>query len=144
MPLISFGAILTFAENIEKENNSFYQKAVAELLPQDDEITAFFEQLVKDKEKQIKVIQRVRRENVSEMILEPINDFTRESFLFDLDNVNAVTPETIIQTASKIEDRNLRYYLAAAEKIKSLPEVSTALKQFSKKEKNLLKKINAL
>ncbi len=139
MPLISFGAILTFAETIEKDNKKFYQKSVAEMA--DSDIKAFFEDLIKIKDKQIKIIQRIRRENVSEMILEPINDFTRESFLFDLDSINAAAPEEIMDTARKAEERNLQYYTAAAKKIKSLPEVATALKQLSKKQKNLLKQM---
>ncbi len=142
MPLISFGAILTFAEKIEEENKNFYNKSVPEMAAGAQKV--FFEQLIKEKEKQIKLIQRVRRENVSEMILEPIKDFKREAYLFDLDSVTCTTTEDIINAARKIEKRNFQYYLEAAEKIKALPEVATALKQLSKKQKNLLKKLDAL
>ncbi len=141
MPLISFGAILTFAETIEKDNKNFYQKSVTEMA--DSDIKTFFENLIKIKDKQIKIIQRIRRENVSEMILEPINDFTREPFLFNPDLINAANPEKLINTARKAEERNLQYYTTAAKKIKSLPEVATALKQLSKKQKNLLKQMEA-
>ena len=139
MPLISFGAILTFAEKIEKDNKNFYQKSVEKMT--DSDMKSFFEGVLKNKDKQIKIIQRIRRENVSEMILEPINDFTREAFLFDIDSIDAATPEKIIETARKAEERNLQYYSAAAKKIKALPEVASALKQLSKKQKNLLKQM---
>ncbi len=142
MPLISFGAILTFAEKIEKDNKNFYQKYIEKIT--DSDMKAFFERLLKNKEKQIKTIQRIRRENVSEMILEPINDFTRESFLLDLESTDTITPEKIIEIARKAEERNLQYYTTAAEKIKALPEVATALKQLGKKQKNLLKQMENL
>ena len=142
MPLISFGAILTFAESIEEENKSYYQKAL-EALP-DGDVRSFFEGVAKDKEKQINLVQRIRRENVSEMILEPIKDFTRQAFLIDADVLPVGEPGDVVQTAAKLEDRNLRYYTEAAKKIKALPEVATALKQLAKKQKKLLRNLEGL
>lgn len=142
MPLISFGAILTFAETIEKENKAYYQKAVSQL--SDKDMIAFAEQTVKGKEKQIKVIQRVRRENVSEMILEPIKDFTRGSFLLPSDRFDDISPDGFISAALALEERNLQYYTKAAKKIKALPEVATALKQLAKKQKNLVKTLETM
>ena len=142
MPLISFGAILTFAESIEEENKAYYQKAIAAL--PDGDVKSFLEGVVKEKEKHVKQIQRVRRENVAEMILEPIKDLTRQAFLVEAGGLPVADPEEVVKTAVKIEDRNLRYYTEAARKIKSLPEVATALKQLSKKQKSLLGKLEKL
>ena len=142
MPLISFGAILTFAESIEEENKAYFEKAL-ESLPEGD-VKSFFEQAVKGKAKQIETIQRVRRENVAEMILEPIKDFTRQAFLIEADELPVGDPGEIVKTAAKIEDRNLRYYTEAAKKIKALPEVATALKQLAKKQKKLLQNLEGL
>jgi rubrerythrin len=142
MPLKGFGVILTFAETIEKENKDFYLKVTAQL--PEGELKSFFNELVNEKEKQIKQVQRIRRENVAEMILEPVEGFTRDSFLLDLSSVNTQDSGAAVETANKIEERNLNYYKQAAKKMKSHPEVASALQQLEKKQKKLLGRINSL
>lgn len=142
MPLKGFGVILTFAETIETENKDFYLKGTSQL--PEGEVKAFLHELIKEKEKQIKQVQRIRRENVAEMILEPVEGFTRDRFLVNLSDVNVADPNAVVETARKIEERNLNYYREAANKMKSHPEVASALQQLEKKQKKLLSKMDSL
>ncbi|MBA2882797.1 rubrerythrin [Desulfosalsimonas propionicica] len=142
MPLKGFGVILTFAETIETENKDFYLQGTSQL--PEGEVKSFLYELIKEKEKQIKQVQRVRRENVAEMILEPVEGFTRDRFLVNLSGVNAADPGAVVETARKIEERNLNYYREAAKKMKSHPEVASALQQLEKKQKKLLSKMDSL
>ena len=48
-----------------------------------------------------------------------------------------------LETARMLEDRSIRYYEAAAEKLKALSEVSRALKLMGKKHSQRLGKIGA-
>lgn len=142
MPLKGFGVILTFAETIETENKDFYLKGKSRL--PEGEHKDFLDELIKEKEKQIKQVQRVRRENVAEMILEPVEGFTRDLFLIDVDKLEAADPGTVMEAARKLEERNRSYYKEAAKKMKALPEVASALQQLEKKQKKLLARIDEL
>ena len=142
MPLVNFGSILSFAEELEKQDEAFYAAAAANpaFAAQQD----LFEQFLKDVRKNIKNVQRVRRENVTEMILEKINNFTREPYCEEVDPAEAKNLEQIIDSARCLERRAERYYTDAAVKIKALSEVSRALKIIGKKHTAHLKKLDTL
>jgi len=111
MPLENFGSILNFAEQIESEDRAFYE--ILANNPACAEQKSVYEGFATDAQKNIKNIQRTRRENVTEMILEPVKDFVRAPF----------------------------YYTEAAEKIKAQPEVARALKTVGKKRKAHIDKL---
>ena len=140
MPLNSFGAILSFAEALETRKKDFYHAAVKKGL--DPEIDALFKSLASEGDKQIKLIQRTRRENVTEMILEPVRDFFRQSFAIDTGISDR--PDQVVLTARKNEDISLAFYSEASLKLAALSEVSRTLKQLAKKQKSRLEKLNRI
>jgi rubrerythrin len=142
MPLINFGAVLNFAEEIEAQDLKFYTAAANN--PACAEYKALFEQLVGNVKKNIQSVQRTRRENVTEMILEPIKDFTRAPFRVEPTSAENISAIEALEIARKLEDRAQRYYLEAAEKIKALPEVSRALKTIAKKRTAQRKKLDTV
>lgn len=131
MPLINFGSILNFAEELETKDELFYIAAMNN--PESAAHKAVFEQIIADCKKNQKNIQRARRENVTEMILENISGFTREPFVVDPGDPTAMSARQLLETAAKLEERAERYYLEAAEKIKALSEVARILKMTAKK-----------
>lgn len=142
MPLISFGSILSFAEELEKKDEAFYAAAAAN--PEFSELKDLFDQFLKDTRNNIKNVQRTRRENVTEMILEPVKGFTREPFCEEIDPAEAKTIAEILDAARCLEKRTETYYTEASEKIKALSEVSRALKIIGKKHTAHLKKLDTL
>ena len=142
MPLISFGSILSFAEELEKRDESFYAAAAAN--PAFAEHKDLFDRFLKDTRKNIHNVQRTRRENVTEMILEPVKDFTRAPFCETIDPAAAKNNAEILEAARCLEKRTERYYIEASEKIKALPEVSRALKTIGKNHTTHLRKLDAL
>ena len=142
MPLINFGSIMSFAEELEKQDEAFYAAAAAN--PAFAAHKDLFEQFLKDVRKNIKNVQRVRRENVTEMILEKINDFTRAPYCEEVDPAEAQSIDDIFESARCLEKRAERYYTDAAVKIKALSEVSRALKLVGKKHTAHLKKLDTL
>lgn len=120
-----------FAQQLELEDRDFYQKAIQN--PDCEAQKALFEALAKDADKHVKLIERTRRENVTEMILEPIRDFTRTLFCEDFGLPDKMSASELVDSARCREDRARRYYIEAAEKIKALREVSRALKRIGKK-----------
>jgi hypothetical protein len=139
MTLENFGSILNFAEQLEKEDQEYYALLLQN--PACAEHKDLFESFAADAKKNMSVIQRTRRENVTEMILEPIRDFTREPFCIACQGAENLSSAEALQTAKSLEDRALRYYTEAAEKIKALPEVARALKMIGKKRKAHVEKL---
>lgn len=142
MPLENFGSILNFAEALEKQDQTFFATLADN--PACAEYKEMFEQFASDAGKNIKDVQRTRRENVTEMILEPIKNFTREPFCEECADAGGMGVKDALATAKRLVDRAERYYTEAAEKIKAQPEVSRALKTIGKKHKAHREKLAAL
>jgi rubrerythrin len=131
MPLINFGSILSFAEELENQELTFYSDAV--LNEACSMYSETFSQFAKEAQANIKNIQRTRRENVTEMILENIDGFTRQPYCAECGLAAEMDAATALETARMLEERSVSYYTAAAEKLKSQPEVARALKLIGKK-----------
>ena len=139
MPLQNFGSILNFAEELETQDQQFYEEAAGN--PACAAHKQLFTELAAEAARNVKTVQRIRRENVTEMILEPVKDFTRASFCESSDGKAAMTAAEALRTAERLEVRADIYYSSAAEKIKALAEVSRALKTLGKVRKSRLAKL---
>jgi len=142
MPLTNFGAILNFAEKVEQEDMEFYR--VASSTDAGAPYRLLLDMFARDGKKLISLIQRTRRENVTEMILEPIRDFVRDSYQLRVENAATLDSTAILTAAAALENRAIRYYGDAAEKMRALPEVSRALKTLAKKRSQRLGQIENL
>jgi rubrerythrin len=131
MELKNFGSILNFAAELEAGDEAFY-RCVAQnpacVLYKD-----IFEELVKEHNQNEQKILRIRRENVTEMMLEPIKDFGRTPFMMENGDAGRMDFESVLETARKLEIRSEHYYREAAEKVKALPEVGGELRRIGKK-----------
>ena len=139
MPLINFGSILNFAEELETRDKDFYTAVSRN--PNCVEHRDLFEQFTRDAKKNIQTVQRTRRENVSEMILEQIRDFTRAPFCETWEGAGTMSAKQSLETGRRLEESAESYYREAAEKLKVMSEVSRALKILGKKRTAHLKKL---
>lgn len=140
MQLNNFGSILTFAEELEKNDEAFFSAAVNnEDCAQHKDL---FDQFVADLKKNQKNIQRTRRENVTEMILEGISDFSSDSYELQHGGPEGIKASEVMETARKLEERAVQYYEDSAAKIKALPEVARELKMIAKKRKKHLDQLS--
>ncbi|SMC98369.1 hypothetical protein SAMN02746065_11895 [Desulfocicer vacuolatum DSM 3385] len=142
MPLINFGSILGFAEEIENQQLEFYN----DVLKNSDchACHAPFETFAKAAKKRVKEVLRVRRENVTEMILETIEGFERKAFLITLEDVSAMAPRAVAHNALELSNRSISFYKEAAQRLKGQAEVALALKNLAKKHGKELKKLQEL
>ena len=142
MPLTNFGAILNFAETLEKEDTEFYRNAEAADVAEAYRI--LFEMFVREGKKNLSLVQRTRRENVTEMILEPIRDLTRTNYQEPIPEIGNLDLESMLVAAMALEERAVRYYTDAGKKIRALPEVSRALKTLGKKRSQRITQMQRL
>jgi len=131
VPLENFGSILNFAEELESQDQEFYETLAGN--PACSDHKQMFEQFAANAKKNLKTVQRTRRENVTEMILEPIKDFVRAPYCEVCQAAPGMTAKDALAAADRLEDRAVRYYTEAAAKIKAQPEVARALKLLGKK-----------
>ena len=78
------------------------------------------------------------------MILEPIRGFVRDSYRQSAADAQGMDLAAILAAAVSLENRAIRYYTDAAEKIRALPEVSRALKTLAKKRTHRLGQVETL
>ena len=142
MPLENFGSILNFAEELELQDLGFYKTLVDN--PACADYRTMLEAFAATIDKNVKSVQRTRRENVTEMILEPIKDFIRAPFCEECEGAGAMSASEAVDAARRLEDRAVRYYTEAATKIKAQPEVARALKVIGKKHAAHLAKLQEL
>jgi rubrerythrin len=115
MPLENFGSILNFAEEIESQDQAFYEAAASN--PACTAFRQLFSALAAESGKNV---------------LEPIRDFVRAPFCEACEGAGVLGAAEVLETARRLEARALRYYTEAAEKISALPEVARSLKAFGK------------
>lgn len=142
MPLQNFGSILNFAEEIESLDRQFYAAAAGN--PACVGHKELFAALEAESARNVTTVQRIRRENVTEMILEPVKDFTRAPFCEACEGAAVMASDQVLATARKLESRAERYYGEAAGKLKALPEVSRALKMLGKVRTARLSKLGTV
>jgi rubrerythrin len=142
MPLQNFGSILNFAEELESQDRQFYAAAAEN--PACAAHKALFTDLGAEAGKNAKTVQRIRRENVTEMILEPVHDFTRAPYCEACEGAAVKNAADVLETAKRLEARAERYYTEAAAKIKALTEVSRALKTLGKNRRTRAAKLASL
>lgn len=139
MSLNNFGSILGFAEEIEAQNMTFFTEA--SLNPACGEYSSLLQDLEKNARKRSREVQRIRRENVSEMILEACEGFHREPFVVLTEDAITHTSLQVIDKVKELLGRSADYYEKAAAALKSQVDVAVALKNLAKKHKKELKKL---
>lgn len=130
MNLSNFGAVLSFAAELEAADTRFYQALVDN--PALVEYGDIFQRIAAALKKNEKELLRARRENVTEMILEPIHDFDAGPFCTDDSALPAETASAAVAAAVKREEKAVVFYTLAAEKMHALPEVSRLLTRLAK------------
>jgi hypothetical protein len=108
----TFGAILRFAIQLEEQAAAYYEAAGAP-----------WAALALAHRKRQRECERVRREQVTEMILEPIYGLAEDDWALDLSQANA-------ETAAKLEQTLGAFYTQAAGKV-SVPQVGRSLRKLA-------------
>ena len=131
MELKNFGSIMTFAEQFEIHDQQFLQAAAQH--PACADVVEQLNTIAADTAKFIKTVQRIRRENVTEMILEGVSGFSTEPYDFTQTFAEDLTKGDVLSAIRRFEVRARDYYEAAAVKLKAQPEVARHLKRLAKK-----------
>ncbi len=124
MELGTFGAIMKFALETENDVTGFYESVKG--LARNEELVSLFDSLVIRGQKRVKTIERIRRENVTEMILEPITGLDSDTFTPVTTIPEKPDDKTLKGIAVEIENNLQAFYSQTAVKVEFLSEVAYA------------------
>ncbi len=130
MQLGTFGAILSFAIELEKQAREFYQQASAAYPGQ-----RLFAQLYRSARKRASRMERTRREGVAEMILESITGLDSDEYQVEL--AGNETFDDWLSQAEALEVNAQRFYQDAAVKL-PIDEVSRIMTRMASENESHL------
>ncbi len=141
MALSTFGAIMGFAAELAGHAQAAYD-ALAHAA-RDSGIKSVLVQLAGEEQKNHSLMERTRREHVTEMILEPIAGLFKKDYDVQVSPSEQKSDEDLLGAAVIIEARQKRFFDDAAAKI-PLPEVARIFRKVAKKKAENLEKLQAL
>ena len=141
MELGTFGAVLKYALELEERAAIFYESA-APIMPNQGLTDTFWDLSFRCK-KRIETLLRVRRENVTEMILEPIHGLEADDY-----NPSVTIPEdtdskTILEMAVVLEKSHREFYNKAAIKIDFLIEAAYVFEQLADENSDIVSQLQS-
>jgi len=135
MSLTTFGAIMAFSFEMVRYALDIYRAAVQKA--KDPALKETLEVLLQETKKHLVLMEQIRRENITEMILEPIHGLQRADYEMDITLSDQTQDSGLVKTALSVEEKMRKFFYEAAAKV-PIPEVKKMfLKIVQKKEMNL-------
>lgn len=141
MALSTFGAIMGFAAEIARVAGETYQ-ALSEKA-RDPVPKATLKDLAGEAAKNQSLMEKTHRENVTEMILEPITGLHEEDYEVDLKEWGQAEDTDLLKIALLLEERGNRFFRDASAKV-PLPEVARIFRKIGQRKEENLTKLQSL
>ena len=141
MALSTFGAIMGFAAEMVGHARGAYEALFEKA--KDPELKAMLQQLAAEEEKNQALMERTRREHVTEMILEPITGLYRKDYNVHLNQAEQKDDADLLRVALMLQTREKRFFDDASAKV-PLPEVARIFRKISKKKEDNLARLQVL
>ena len=114
----TFGSVIRFALELEKGASGVYEDLAKEHHAAPAAET--FKALAAAHKKRGELLEFTRQQKLNEMILEPIQDMRRESYIIETKTPKGVDVKGAAKFASKMEETSSKFYLDAAKIAKNL------------------------
>ncbi len=141
MALGTFGAIMGFAAEITGQTGEIY-KTLAQKA-KDLTLREVLQVLSAEEGKSHSLMEKTRRENVTEMILEPITGLHQEDYGIDLKVVDPVEDADLLRAVLILEEREKKFFNDVSIKV-PLPEVARIFRKMAQKKQENLAKLQSL
>jgi hypothetical protein len=133
MQLANFGAVLSFAIEFEHSLGDLYRGMMAGA---PGSLSVLLQQLVDGCEKRKKLIERARREQIAEIILEPISGYASEDYVLPAAPAAGADEAAFQATIRQAEQVAASFFGLGAQKL-SVPEVKRLLDRLAKEHARL-------
>ena len=141
MALSTFGAIMGFAAQMVGQTRDAYKALIEKA--KDPALKELLQALAVEKEKNHSLMEKTRRENVTEMILEPVTGLHEEDYEVDLKGLGQRDDADLLRVALILEQREKNFFQDASAKV-PLPEVARIFRKISRKMEEDLEKLQRL
>ena len=141
MTLTTFGAIMGFAAEMAKRKEELY-KSLAQKT-KNSALREVLEVLSGEESKNHALMMKTRRENVTEMILEPVTGLHAEDYEVDLKGTESMEDASILKAALMLEERDEKFFQDASAKV-PFPEVARIFRKVAQKKEDNLAKLQGL
>ncbi|MHA2355777.1 MAG: hypothetical protein ACXADC_11420 [Candidatus Thorarchaeota archaeon] len=140
MELGTFGAIMKFALDTEEAVTNFYKSAAESAA--DSQLGGLFGELADRGSKRTETLMRIRRENTTEMILEPIAGLDTDAYDLVVSYPDETNDAALKDLAASIEAKLYRFYMDAAVKIDFLSEAAYLLELLAEKNEESAQRLS--
>jgi hypothetical protein len=141
MELGTFGAVMAFASQVVTQSAAFYETVGDRA--KGPELREVLKALQDGANRDRATMEQARRENVTEMILEPIAGLRREEYEVRIGEVAPQADPEILKTALLLEERDQRFFQDSSAKL-PLPEVARLFRKVAKRRVENLAKLRSL
>lgn len=126
LELGTFGAVMKFAMELESIAAEFYKSASSKTT--DAGLGSLLEKLSSRSTKRSKILERVRRENVTEMILEPIAGLDSDSYDLETENPDS---KSLLEICIRVEEKRFKFFVEGSTKIGFLIEAADTFERLA-------------
>ena len=140
MELGTFGAVMAFASQAVTQSAEFYETARERA--KGPELKDVLKSLQDGANRDRATMEQTRRENVTEMILEPIAGLRREEYEVRLSEMAPEADAEILKTALLLEERDQRWFRDSSAKLR-LPEVARIFRKVARRKEETILKLRA-
>jgi len=141
MALTTFGAIMGFAAEIVERTEETYKGLVQKA--QDSALKETLQLLLGEGKKNRSLMEKTRRENVTEMILEPITGLRQEDYEVSVTVQDRMGDVDLLKAALVLEEREKKFFHDASLKV-SLPEVARIFRKIVQKKEDNIARLQSL
>jgi rubrerythrin len=142
LELGTFGAVLRFALELEAAVTAFYKSALGHTT--NPKLKQLSEGFIQRGEKRVQLLMRLRRENTTEMLLEPITGLDAEKFRPQTNLLKGTGDSGLTTLASATETKLQAFYTAAAEKVSFLSEAAGAFERLAEENAENARRLQTL
>ncbi len=141
MALTTFGAIMGFAAEMAEKTEEVFKTLVSKAKAQG--LRDVLQGLAEEEAKNRNLMVRTRRENVTEMILEPVAGLRQEDYEIDLRWSELMEDADLLKAALMVEERQRRFFRDVSSKV-PLPEVARIFRKVAQKKEENLTRLQSL
>jgi hypothetical protein len=141
MTLTTFGAIMGFAAEVVGQTGGAYKALVQKA--QSPTLRETLQSLLNEAGKNHSLMEQTRRENVTEMILEPVTGLHQEDYRIDLKMLDSAGDVDLLKTALMLEERERKFFHDVSSKV-PLPEVARIFRKIAQKKEGNLERLRSL
>ena len=141
MELGTFGAVMAFASQVVAQSVAFYESACS-VTPGSD-LQAVLRSLADEGQRDQVTIVQARRENVTEMILEPIAGLRQQEYQVTVEEPAIGSEAAILGAALLLAERDYRFFTDSSAKL-PLPEVARIFRRVAHRKEREVARLRAL